>query len=385
MPYYLTQFFDDGISDGVQLSVALGQDQPGARIIDLRADGGASVTGGGLNTCLLYVPTDFTDPRVLKLADLPDEVIPQGRRNQLASRVGKSSLTQTRWDNIVGELLLDPPVGGWRPLRATAQGRYAAHLGPLTWQQNVIAGGCDPLPRCLVQDNFIRRRRRAWSILRALFALHGLGVVLASDAFTRADATDLGANWTDITNEAGANLGISGNAAADDVTVSARKGAFYSAITWPDDQYAEATVIAFDVDNGKASVMVRVAAAAQSHYDGGFSSEFSGNDDHRVWKYVTGTGTSLATQLTAMAVNDLINIEAQGSTLKFFVNGVQQLGNITDTALTSGNAGLGLRGVTANSAELDTWSGGDFQVAASGWRPRPIFANKIRRRGSLSN
>lgn len=378
MPYYVTPFVDGGVSDGTPLSLAVGQDQPGSRIIDLRADGGASISGGGLNACLLYVPADFIDARVMKLADLPDEVIPVGRRNQLASRVGKSSIMATRWDQIVGELMLSPPIGGWRPLRAEALGtRFAAYLGPLTWTQNVMAGGCDLYERlqttglivhrrCLVADDFTRPPRWAWRrwFIR-LLNVHGFGVVLATDNFNRADATDLGANWTDITNEAGANLGISGNTAADDVTVSARKGAFYSAITWPDDQYAEATAAAFDVDNGKLSVMVRVASAAQSHYDGGFSSEFAGNDDQRVWKYVTGTGTSLATQATPVAVNDLLNIEAQGTTLKFFVNGTQQLGNITDTALTSGNAGLGLRGVTANSAKIDDWSGGDF-VAAGG-------------------
>ncbi len=56
MPFYLTQFVEQTTQTprgGTQVtSVALGQDAPGAVVLDLRPDGGATWNGGGKNAAI---------------------------------------------------------------------------------------------------------------------------------------------------------------------------------------------------------------------------------------------------------------------------------------------------------------------------------------------
>lgn len=339
MPYYLSEFIGR-VQNGILRCSAVGADEPGSAIIDLRPDGGATIEGGGLNACLLYTPTPIVgEPRVIRLADLPDDTLSANQRTVLASRLGLPSLVGIRFQDIVGEVMMAPPVNGWKPLRPEAQGtRYAAYLGPLVWTAPVIAGGA----------------------------------VLATDNFNRADATTLGANWSQQHpgyNGAGPDrLGIQTNQV--DVNLGADSEAeWYNAITWPDDQYS--SLVIQSIASGLCYALARAIGdtTTATFYDAGHDVVDYGDDFLHLQKWVSGTNTALANGTTNIVNGDTLRVEAQGTTIRGLLNGVTDL-SVTDTAITSGKAGIMGYATAANTIKLDTWEGGDFAAGGSIVAPR---------------
>ena len=370
MPYYLSQFLDGGVILSARVCRAIGQEEPGSAIINLRPDS-SRVDGGGLNACLLYRPTDFIDPRVTKIADLPDEVIPTPRRNALATKLG-ATITETRWKNIVGQLLMTPPSGTWKPLQPEALGtRYAAYLGPLAWFQNVIAGGSGGrrvdlyerlqeaggvTPRRLARDSFRRGYRHR--LRRSL--LSERGAVLATDAFTRADAATLGANWELLGSDTFLDLGIFSNQ-VDVTSVVDTNADRYIGVTWPNDHYSQVDTTAnFGGGVGFAAVRGAASGTVRDVYIGGYANVFEANDNSRIFEYVGGTYTSIASVATDLLAGDLCYLEIQGSSLLLKVNGANRVGPSTDLSLTSGRASIACYFATVNQGVMDDWEGGDF-------------------------
>lgn len=185
--------------------------------------------------------------------------------------------------------------------------------------------------------------------------------ILATDAFTRANAADLGANWTRMPGvAAGEELGIQGNA-ADVVTASTDCGDRYSAISWPNDQYSKATISNLASSLG---VMARCATsgATKNFYAGGNNvNEFGGlTTDIHLWKVVAGVVTQLgSTGAGILAIGDTVEIRAQGTTITLLVNGVSKV-TATDSAHATGAAGLMALHTFVNLAIWDNWEGGDF-------------------------
>jgi hypothetical protein len=82
-------------------------------------------------------------------------------------------------------------------------------------------------------------------------------------------------------------------------------------------------------------------------------------------KTVNNTSTQLKDYLTAFALNDVYYIQAVGTNIIVKKNGSQVGTTASDSAITSGSAGIGGFASNANlaSAQLDNWEGGN--VAAS--------------------
>src|SRR3990167_10138859 len=100
-----------------------GSDQPGWSAIDLRADGGATLGGGGLNACLLHLPVADPDPQLRLVALDPADPIGVGVRQAIIARLGLlASPASIRWDDLAAELLLGPPPGGRRDIRSNREG-----------------------------------------------------------------------------------------------------------------------------------------------------------------------------------------------------------------------------------------------------------------------
>ena len=55
----------------------------------------------------------------------------------------------------------------------------------------------------------------------------------------------------------------------------------------------------------------------------------------------------------------MLYLEAQGTSLVLKVNGSTVV-SVTDSSISSGNAGLGGRNFASDSPKYDDWSGGDF-------------------------
>lgn len=182
--------------------------------------------------------------------------------------------------------------------------------------------------------------------------------VLATDNFNRADASDLGSSWTNIGD---ASLSISSNAAAAPNGYGTNHVQTYTGVTCPADHYSQAVI-----NNMTAfyhGVICRAADANNYYAFGVNPNAFGGaGTTYRLWKVVAGSPTSLGTGTGTAASGDTFYIEAQGTTIKGFANGVEKV-SVTDSDLSGGNFGLVVYS-TAAAARFDDWEGGDF--AASG-------------------
>ena len=134
MPFYLSEFIGSGTkADPFRPVGADGQAQWHA--IDLRPDGGATLGGGGLNACLLWVPVAFSDPRARFLADTKDSPLTNPTINFIQNKlnVDLSGVTNT-FSEIVGFVLRNPPaVNKWGVLLPTAN-RFEVWLGELVYE-----------------------------------------------------------------------------------------------------------------------------------------------------------------------------------------------------------------------------------------------------------
>lgn len=190
--------------------------------------------------------------------------------------------------------------------------------------------------------------------------------VLATDNFNRANAANLGANWTVITNA----FAIASNE-AQAASGAAPHENYYNAVTWPNDQYSQVvvgTVVETTVDKGVGPA-VRITAGGDLYF-------LAGGGDARVYKRIGGTYTQLGTTGAAVATGDVLYLEVQGTTLIAKKNGSSICGSpITDSALSAGNAGMWGYSDAAVLARADNWEGGDFAGGAAALSIAPIIQN----------
>lgn len=189
--------------------------------------------------------------------------------------------------------------------------------------------------------------------------------VVGTDAFTGTNNTLLptySSNWAAVRG----NMRIQSNAVRPDGSeeCSARW-----TDTFDDDQYSTGTIVAL-VNVQQIGVSVRNASGAQSFYfyvaDPLFGSYFG--------KYVSGSVTYFAEGGDAWEVDDVVLLEAEGTTITPYVNTVEDSsvgGATTDSSLSSGYAGVA--GYDSNTgARLDDWEGGDLGGAPSA-NPKGVF------------
>jgi len=179
---------------------------------------------------------------------------------------------------------------------------------------------------------------------------------LVTDSFTRANAANLGANWTIITGETA--MQIVSNHAEPTSFSSGDSGEFYSAITFPADQYSQIILVdEFGATGGSGpALMVRVASGARTYYRWAFAL----NGTWELGKSIAGVFTSLATGTAAgFAVNDIIKIQIAGTTIKLFRNATQIGSNVIDSSIASGYPGIGYS-TAGQTVTLINWQGGDL-------------------------
>ncbi len=162
------------------------------------------------------------------------------------------------------------------------------------------------------------------------------------DNFNRADGA-LGSNWTILvgTNPYSiiSNVAATNGASAENCTV-------YNAFTPADNQWAEVTITQTGND---AYVGPAVRGSGTSWY------VFYGDTGNRaLYRIVSGTPTSLASSATGFAVNDVIRLEVEGTTLRAYVNGVLWT-SVTDSSLASGNTGMATWS-TSTSGRVDNFT-----------------------------
>ena len=192
-------------------------------------------------------------------------------------------------------------------------------------------------------------------------------VQLAGDDFNRANENPIAGNWTSGPGFA-SDVQLLNNAVRVvwDPTFNNNAVAFWSARTWPANQWSEVTIptVPTTDDVGPA---VRIAASEATYYvapvypDGRLAIYRSINHSF-VQLHTTGPGVAVA--------GDRVRLEVEGTVLRVFKNGVL-MGEVVDGAIVAGAPGLVLDDVTAT---LDDWAGGTIDSAPPPPPPSPPAA-----------
>lgn len=182
--------------------------------------------------------------------------------------------------------------------------------------------------------------------------------VLATDNFNRANAANLGANWTE---ELG-GWSIVSNAAVPDNLGGSDSIGYWNAITWPNDQYSQAkiTVTGTTGNSQGLGVTVRKSTSTVARYRLVADHAAANNMELAVFNTAY---TSLWQRTQAFTNGDTIYLEAQGTTIIGKLNGVAVGAATTNSAIASGKAGIGFSSFET-AAVLDDWEGGDFATTA---------------------
>jgi hypothetical protein len=184
----------------------------------------------------------------------------------------------------------------------------------------------------------------------------GGGGVSASDNFNRADANPIGGNWTTITSEGALAIGTNVVYAVNE---NLDGGAYYTGITWPNDQYSELEVTDSQA-NGLGTgigVNVRCSTSARTYYR--LVIDSGGSPNIELKKAVANTFTSLGTYTATFVNGQKLKLAVQGTTLTVFYNGVS-LGTVTDSAIASGKGGISYSASSHNTTGGDNWAGGSY-------------------------
>lgn len=303
MPFYLSEYIGTGTRQDPHVPV--GSDQPGWAAIDLRPD------SGGLNACLLKVPTAFTDARAQFLADDKLEALTNPQKNFLQNRLGVDLSSPTLLRDIIATLLNSPPANGWKALRPGFL-KWEIYLGELIWEAPRISGGAT--------DDFNRAN-----------GLINVGV----------PAWTLGAPGS-------GNISVSGNTA---VAVSGDCWWYYAGAATTDDQYAQDDITESGGNGGGPAIRMQPGNVETLYFYDEFSTD-------GFYKFVNSSYSVVGAQGSTKA--NPVRVEAEGSTMRLFFNGVEDANSPwTDTSIPSG----GQPGMFIYAGSQDNWSGGDLAPA----------------------
>lgn len=174
-----------------------------------------------------------------------------------------------------------------------------------------------------------------------------------SDDFNRADSSDLGANWVEVSGDWSiVSQQLSPGAAGGTIVLRA------ATAMAGNDNFAQVTIAA-------------TTSASQGVWcrgDATLSSGYLWRNNGSAWglfKVVSGTFTAIGTAFTAAAApGDVAKVQAVGSTIKGFVNGVERA-SVTDTAVTTGTS-VGIRSDSTSALRYDSFSAADVAASVTG-------------------
>lgn len=179
----------------------------------------------------------------------------------------------------------------------------------------------------------------------------------ATDNFNGTTGTALAtysASWTVNNGAFAIQSNAVGSAAGGAIEGSAR----WNADTFNNNQYSQGTVLT-PTALLYIGVTVRVSTSGATTW---YLYEVS-SADRFLYKAVAGTLTELGTTPTGASANDVLRLEANGTTITPKRNGTTdtQVGAVTDSAIASGSAGIGGYNTAGTTdTRLDNWEGGNL-------------------------
>ena len=172
-----------------------------------------------------------------------------------------------------------------------------------------------------------------------------------TDDFNRANSTDLGANWVEVSGDWSIVSNQLSPGAAGGTIILRAAGAMASS-----DHYAQVTIAA--TTTASQGVWCRGNANISQGYlwrNNGTSWD--------LFSVVGGSFTVIGTYAAAAAAGDVAKVQAVGSTVKGFVNGIQRL-SVTDTNVPTGTS-VGIRADSAGALRFDDFTAADVTAGAT--------------------
>jgi hypothetical protein len=199
-----------------------------------------------------------------------------------------------------------------------------------------------------------------------LFQLQGDNS-LASDDFNRTDQNPLVGNWTSPEPPEGMAIGYNRVVPS---SIDADDWAYYSGMTWPDDQYSKAKLYVTGSAGGDRGMglLVRRSASAITHYRVVVDHASTGNVG--LSKTIAGAYTLLATFTQNWTDGDVWELRVRDTTLQIFWNDNQVGTDVTDGSISSGYPGIAYS-FHETSAALDDWDGGSVGAGDITWPNEP--------------
>lgn len=177
---------------------------------------------------------------------------------------------------------------------------------------------------------------------------------LATDDFNRADANPAGSPWSgtvppwDVTYKILSNALQQQSDSGDHIAVHDD-----GVISWPNDQCSQG-VIRTTVNADGGPCVRGLAGTKQGYFFG--ANIATGN--YQIQKFVAGANSTIASAAGSWADGDTITIEAVGTSIRGYKNGVLVI-SVTDTSLASGRPGF----YGWNGPIWESWAGGDKSLA----------------------
>jgi hypothetical protein len=184
------------------------------------------------------------------------------------------------------------------------------------------------------------------------------------------NGASLGANWTDVVS----GLFVSGNVAVMPNDGAGSRSAFYSAVSFTDTQTCGVTFVTVQNSSfGWGGPAVRFSNA--SGLNGYHILSYPASATIRLWKWVAGTQTEIASFSGTAVDGDIFELQVSGTTFKLFRNGTQVGTDQTDSGVSSGSGGIFLNvGGGGTSPQLDDWyATGDIAGAAAQVPYQPAY------------
>jgi len=176
-------------------------------------------------------------------------------------------------------------------------------------------------------------------------------VTTFTDDFNRANSTDLGSGWAEVSGDWSVVSNQLSPGAAGGTIILRAAGAMDS-----NDNSAQVTIAA------TAAVSQGVWCRGNSNISQGYLWRNNGTS-WDLFQVVGGSFTNIGTYTAAAATGDVAKVQAVGSTIKGFVNGVQRV-SVTDTGVTTGTS-VGIRGESSGSLRYDDFSAADVTAGAT--------------------
>jgi hypothetical protein len=177
----------------------------------------------------------------------------------------------------------------------------------------------------------------------------------AIDPFTGTNNDPLSANWTTLLNAfVVANNRVRGTNVVDNL-------AYWDADVFADDQYAQ---VKFHNDAGYvAGPCVRVAATR------GYWARAENSTTITLYRIDSGASFNLLQTMGSLTIvnDDVIRIEAEGTTIRVYQNGVQRGTDQTDATYSSGSAGIA---TYSDGGHLDDFEADNIGGGGGGGGPR---------------